>query len=77
MADSRVSSIHKLRKLRNDLCEKERIRELKRKQQAWLVEQVSELKNFVENDSCTIDCVKGKIAQILKELEAPGEKNEQ
>jgi len=77
MAESRSSSIHKLRKLRNDLCEKERISELKRKQQAWLVEQVSDLKKFVENDSCTIDCVKGKIAQILKELNASGVKNEQ
>ena len=58
----------KLKALREQLCEKEKKRNTAQKTQAWLIEQVNELKKFAECENCTVDTLKDKIAQIMKEL---------
>ena len=39
------------------------------KRQAWLLEQVRELKKIAECESCTLDVVKSKINEIVFEFE--------
>lgn len=59
----------KLRTLHEELTAREAVKNEKMKRQAWLLEQVRELKKIAECENCTLDVVKSKINEIVFEFE--------
>ena len=59
----------KLRTLHEELTARETVKNEKMKRQAWLLEQVQELKKIAECENCTLDVVKSKINEIVFEFE--------
>jgi len=66
---SKNKRFDKLRILHEELVTKEHFRNESLKKQAWLLEQVQELKKIAECENCTLDVVKLKINEIVVEFE--------
>lgn len=72
MAKQTSERFEKLKTMREKLCESEKIRLERAAQQAWLLEQVTELKSIADCDSCTVDAIRSKIEEIIKTIGTPG-----
>lgn len=69
MKEQKSKRFEKLKSMRAKLCESEKIRLERTAQQAWLLEQVTELKSIADCDSCTVAVIRSKIEEIILNID--------
>ena len=62
----------KLKSMRQQLCDRERAKLTKASHEKWLLDQFEELKKLSECKDCTVESIREKIDEIVKEISNSG-----
>ena len=62
----------KLKSMRQQLCDRERAKLNNASHEKWLLDQFEELKKLSECKDCTVESIREKIDEIVKEISNSG-----